>query len=113
MWRMLPHQVYHALIHATLVSAFHIPDLSVRSDVSLDSNIINSTLRQNWSQSLNIGSVSIVATLVILFVCLFMYVRLQSQLDQQQRCLTDLKDEFQQLKSQKAIRTKGRSFSTV
>ena len=105
---MIPHQVFYALIHATVVFSFHIPDLSVRSDVSLDSNVINSTLRQNWSQSLNLA-----ATLVILFVCLFMYVRLQAQLAQQKRCLTSLKDEFQQFKSEKSVRAKGRSASAL
>ena len=113
MWIMVLYQVFYALIHATVVLSFHIPDLSVRSDVSLDSNIINSTLEQNWSQSLNVGSASLVATLIILFVCLFAYVHLQAQITQQQRCLTSLKDEFQQFKSEKSVRPKGRSASAL
>ena len=103
--------VFYALIHAAEVLSFHIPDLSVRTDVGLDSNIINSNLEQNWSQSLNVGSASLVGMLIILFVCLFAYVRLQAQITQQQRCLFSLKDEFQCFKDEKSARPKGRSAS--
>ena len=54
--------------------------MNLKSDISVDSSstntgLIHSSIRQNWSQSLNIGSVSIAATLVILFVSLVMYLR--------------------------------------
>ena len=110
---MLPFEVLCTLLQASLCASFHIPDLSVSSDVALKGNVINSTLKQNWNQSLNVGSISIAATLIILLLCLLMYPRLQSQLVQQQRCLTDLKDEFEQFKVQKAQRTKTRCQSTV
>ena len=96
------------LLQASLCVSFHIPDLSVSSDVALEGNVINSTLKQNWNQSLNVGSISIAATLIILILCLLMYLRLQNQLVQQQRCLNNLKDEFQQFKVQKDQRAKTR-----
>ena len=105
--------VFCALICAFGVSGFHIPDLNVRTDVGLDSNVINSHLEQNWSQSLNIGSASLVGMLIVLFVCLLAYVRLQAQITQQQRCLFSLKDDFQGFKDQKSARPKGRSQSTI
>ena len=68
----------HLLSLALLVisaAGFHIPDLNLKSDISVDSSstntgLIHSSIRQNWSQSLNIGSVSIAATLLILFLSL-------------------------------------------
>ena len=73
----------HLLSSALLVisaAGFHIPDLKLKTDISVDGSntntgLIHSSIRQNWSQSLNIGSVSIAATLVILFVSLVMYLR--------------------------------------
>ena len=106
---MLPFEVLCTLLQASLCASFHIPDLSVSSDVALEGNVINSTLKQNWNQSLNVGSISIAATLISLLLSLLMYLRLQSQLGQQQRCLTDLKDEFDQFKTQQRTKTRCQS----
>ena len=79
----------HLLSLALLVisaAGFHIPDLNLKSEISLDSSstntgLIHSSIRQNWSQSLNIGSLSIAATLVILFVILVMYLRTSERIN--------------------------------
>ena len=103
---------YCALVCAVQVSGFHIPDLNIDTEVGLDNNVVNSHIHQNWSQSLNIGSASLVGLLVVLFVTLLAYARLQAQLSQQCRCLTKLQDDFISFKSQKTAR-QGRSQSSV
>ena len=104
--------VYCALGLVIQVSGFHIPDLNIDTEVGLDNNVVNSHIHQNWSQSLNIGSASLVGLLVVLFITLLAYARLQSQLSQQSRCLTRLQDDFVRLKSQTNSR-QGRSQSSV
>ena len=104
--------VFCALICAFGVSGFHIPDLNVNTDVGLDNNVINSHIHQNWSQSLNIGSATLVGLLVVLLVSLLAYARLQAQLSQQHRCLLNLRDDFISFKNTKIAR-QGRSQSSV
>lgn len=88
-------------------AAFHIPNLSVSTDVDASSHLenhglINSQIRQNWSQSLHIGSISISAVLLTLVVVLCMYLRLWSNQRQQRACLLDLKEDFTKFKRELA-----------
>ena len=68
------------------VVSFHMPNLDVDSNIEVDSSqtntgLIHSSIRNNWSQSLNIGSVSIAATIIILFVALCMHLRTTERLN--------------------------------
>ena len=68
------------------VVTFHMPNLDINSNIETDSSqtntgLIHSSIRNNWSQSLNIGSVSIAATIVILFVALCMHLRTGERLN--------------------------------
>ena len=68
------------------VVTFHMPNLDVNSNIETDSSqtntgLIHSSIRNNWSQSLNIGSVSIAATIIILFVALCMHLRTAERLN--------------------------------
>ena len=68
------------------VGCFHLPNLDVNSNIEVDSSqtntgLIHSSIRNNWSQSLNIGSVSIAATIIILFVALCMHLRTTDRLN--------------------------------
>ena len=92
--------------------SFHIPDLKIDTEVGLDNNILNSHIYQNWSQSLNVGSASLVGLLTVLFITLLAFVRLQSQLSQHSRCLSRLQDDLVLLKNQ-TKRRQGRSHSSV
>ena len=101
---------------AVCVSGFHIPDVSLDTQVdasstSTNSGLINSTLMNNWKQSLNVGSVSISATLVILFVVLCMYIRLQNHLNTLQRCIILLRDDLTTLT--RSANPKKRTLSSV
>ena len=69
------------------VESFHLPNLDLNTDIDIDSSksntgLIHSYLQNNWSQSLNIGSVSIAATIIILFVALVMHLRTQERITQ-------------------------------
>ena len=68
------------------VGCFHLPNLDLNSNIEVDSSqsntgLIHSSIRNNWSQSLNIGSVSIAATIFILFVALVMHLRTTERLN--------------------------------
>ena len=63
-----------------------IPNLDLNTNIEADSSqsntgLIHSSIRNNWSQSLYIGSVSIAATIVILFVALCMHLRTGNRLN--------------------------------
>ena len=69
------------------VESFHLPNLDLTSNVDIDSSksntgLIHSYLQNNWSQSLNIGSVSVAATIIIIFVCVVMHLRTQERITQ-------------------------------
>ena len=71
----------NALIVLTLslASCFHIPDVGLTSGVDIDDSVtntglINSQIKQNWSQTLNVGSASLVAILIILFLAVAMHL---------------------------------------
>ena len=69
------------------VKSFHLPNLDLTSNVDIDSSkhntgLIHSYLQSNWSQSLNIGSVSVAATMVIVFICVVMHLRAQERITQ-------------------------------
>ena len=95
----------HLLSSALLVisaAGFHIPDLNLKSDISVDGSstntgLIHSSIRQNWSQSLNIGSVSIAATLVILFVSLVMYLRTSEHINDLVKNVQAIREEIRNL----------------
>ena len=95
----------HLLSSALLVisaAGFHIPDLNLKSDISVDSSstntgLIHSSIRQNWAQSLNIGSVSIAATLVILFVSLVMYLRTSERINDLVKNVQAIREEIRNL----------------
>ena len=68
------------------VGCFHLPKLDVNSNTEVDSSqsntgLIHSFILNNWSQSLNIGSVSIADTIIILFVALCMHLRTTERLN--------------------------------
>ena len=68
------------------MGCFHLPNLDVNSNTEVDSSqsntgLIHSSIGNNWSQSLNIGSVSIAATIIILFVALCMHLRTTERLN--------------------------------
>ena len=96
------------LLHLlSAASAFHIPKLSVSADIDSSSNLgnyelINSQIKQNWSQSLHIGIISISAVLLTLVVVLCMYLRLWSNQRKQRACLLDLKEDFTKFKRDQA-----------
>ena len=68
LWILTP--IFSHLLSAS--SGFHIPNLSLSADIDSSSNLknyglINSQIKQNWSQSLHIGSINIAAALLIRF----------------------------------------------
>ena len=72
---------------AVSVTSFHLPNLDLTSQVDVDSSkqnsgLINSYLQSNWSQSLNVGSVSVGATIVIIFIIVVMHLRTTEKLNQ-------------------------------
>ena len=69
------------------VKSFHLPNLDLTSNVDVDSSkhntgLIHSYLQSNWSQSLNIGSVSVGATIIIIFIIVVMHLLVQEKLNQ-------------------------------
>ena len=107
----------HLLSSALLVisaAGFHIPDLNLKSDISVDSSstntwLIHSSIRQNWSQSLNIGSVSIAATLVILFVSLVMYLRTSERINDLVKNVQAIREEVRNLSKRNGRKSKQMS----
>ena len=107
----------HLLSSALLVisaAGFHIPDLNLKSDISVDSSstntgLIHSSIRQNWSQSLNIGSVSIAATLVILFVSLVMYLRTSERINDLVKNVQAIREEVRNLSKRNGRKPKQSS----
>ena len=72
---------------AVSVTSFHIPSLDLTSQVDVDSSkhnsgLINSYLQANWSQSLNVGSVSVTAIIVLLFIIVIIHLRTTEKLNQ-------------------------------
>ena len=72
---------------AVSVTSFHLPNLDLTSQVDVDSSkhnsgLINSYLQSNWSQSLNVGSVSVGATIVIIFIIVIIHLRTTEKLNQ-------------------------------
>ena len=68
------------------VGCFHLPNLDLNWNIEVDSSqsnngLIHSSFRNNWSQSLNIRSVSIATTIIILFVALVMHLRTTERLN--------------------------------
>ena len=81
----LPILIFCAVISE--VKTFHLPNLDLTSNVDVDSSkhntgLFHSYLQSNWSQSLNIGSVSVGATIIIIFICVVMHLRVQERLNQ-------------------------------
>ena len=107
----------HLLSSALLVisaAGFHIPDLNLKSDISVNSSstntgLIHSSIRQNWSQSLNIGSVSIAATLVILFVSLVMYLRTSERINDLVKNVQVIREEIRNLSKRNGRKPKQSS----
>ena len=69
------------------VGSFHLPNLDLNANIDVDSSksntgLIHSYLQNNWSQSLNIGSVSIAATIIILFLALVMHLKTTERMNQ-------------------------------
>ena len=80
-----PILIFYRVISA--VKSFHLPNLDLSSNVDIDSSkhntgLIHSYLQSNWSQSLNIGSVSVAATIIIIFVSVVMHLRMQERITQ-------------------------------
>ena len=105
-----------------LVLSFHIPNFTLDSKVDVDaskhnSGLIHSTIKQNWSQSLNVGSVSIAATLCILFIALVMYLKLQERINGLVKCVLSIKNDLKSIHkklsketTEKILRTLKREF---
>ena len=58
-------------IFLSLVSGCHIPDLQLNSDIDItddhsNKGLVNSAIVNNWSQSLNIGCVSLCGCLLLI-----------------------------------------------
>ena len=62
------------------VESFHLPNLDLTSNIDIDSSKSNTGLIHSYLQ--NIGSVSIAATIIIIFVCLVMHLRTQERITQ-------------------------------
>ena len=58
-------------------------------------------IRQNWSQSLNVGSVSIAATLCILFIALIMYLRVQERINGLVKCVQSIQNDLKKIRKQR------------
>ena len=86
---MCMNRAFIIFIFCSLVNSvvtFHIPNLDLNTNIEADSSqsntgLIHSSIRNNWSQSLNVGSVSIAATIVIWFVALCMHLRTGERLN--------------------------------
>ena len=67
------------------VSAFHIPNLNIDTNVKVaddhsNHGLINSAIVNNWQQSLNVGSVSMGSCLLLMLVGLVLYLRLDDRI---------------------------------
>ena len=67
-------------------TSFHIPSIDLTSSVDVDSSrhnsgLVNSYLQANWSQSLNVGSLSVTAILVLLFITIIIHLRTTEKLN--------------------------------
>ena len=94
------------------VLTFHMPNLDVNSNIETDSSqtntgLIHSSIRNNWSQSLNIGSVSIAATIVILFVALCMHLRTAERLNILSKNVETIQRDLRRLAASKGRRQQG------
>ena len=105
-WKFSQSMNKFSIFLLTCITAFHIPDFKVDSKIDVDgsshnSGMIHSTIRQNRSQSLNVGSVIIAATLVILFIALIMYLRIQEIINGLVKCVKQLQNDFKQASKQR------------
>ena len=68
-------------------TSLHIPDLNIKSDIGITDDhsnhgLLNSAIINNWSQSLNIGSIALVATLLVILLGLVGFLRLSDRMRQ-------------------------------
>ena len=67
------------------VCSFHIPNLTLDTDLSIQNDhsnhgLINSAIINNWTQSLNVGSVSIACCILLLLLGLILYLKLADKI---------------------------------
>ena len=67
------------------VSSFHIPSITLDTDLSIQNDnsnhgLINSSIINNWTQSLNIGSLSITCCILLLLIGLILYLKLADRI---------------------------------
>ena len=67
------------------VCSFHIPNLTLDTDLSIqddhsNNGLINSAIINNWTQSLNVGSVSIGCCILLLLLGLILYLKLADKI---------------------------------
>ena len=80
------------------VCTFHIPNLTIDTDVSVEDDhsnhgLINSAIINNWEQSLNVGSVSIGSCILLLLLGLILYLKLADKIAHaEQQILKSMKD---------------------
>ena len=80
------------------VSTFHIPDLTIDTDVKVEDDhsnhrLINSAIINNWQQSLNVGCISIGSCILLLLVGLILYLKLADKIAHaEQQILKSMKD---------------------
>ena len=90
----------------SFVSTFHIPDLNISSKVKLSDDhsnqgLINYVIVNNWSQSLNVGSVSLGSCLFLMLVVLVLYLRLDDRVSHSEAQLFKLTKEISSIKNAK------------
>ena len=88
------------------IATFHILDLNISSKVKVSDDHsnqgwINSTIVNNWQQSLNVGSVSLGSCLMIMLVGLVLYLRLENQMSHSEAQLFKLTKEISSIKDAK------------
>ena len=88
----------------SFASIFHIPDLHLSSNVELfddhsNQGLINSAIVNSWSQSLNIGSVSLGSCLLLMLVGLVLYLRLSDRMSQSEVQLMKITKEISAIKN--------------
>ena len=93
-------------IFLSLVSSFHIPDLQLSSNVEItddhsNKGLINSAIVNDWSQYLNIGSVSLCACLLLMLVGLVLFLRLNDRMSQTEIQLMKITKEISDKKNDK------------
>ena len=91
------------------VGCFHLPNLDLNTNIDIDSSksntgLIHSYLQNNWSQALNISSVSVAATIIILFVALVMHLRTTERLNQLSKNVQCCQRDIQRLAENKPRR---------